>query len=54
MPVFMDDIAGGVSVDDVRKAIRKLRLTEIQKKTTFGLKKTAILVIGKGNQEEIN
>ena len=54
MPVFMDDIMGGVSDDDVRKAIRKLRLMEIQKKTTFGLKKTAILVIGNGNQEEIH
>ena len=25
MPLFMDDIAGGVSVDDVRKAKRKLK-----------------------------
>ena len=54
MPVFMDDITAGVSADDVRKAIRKLRLMEQQKKTTFGLKKTAILVVGNGNHEDID
>ena len=54
MPVYMDDIIAGVDADDIRKAVRKLRLMEIQKKTTFGLKKTVILVVGKGNQQEIH
>ena len=54
MPVFMDDINATGGANDARKGVRKLRLMEDQKKTTFGLKKTVILVIGKGKKEEIN
>ena len=54
MPVFMDDINATGGADDARKGVRKLRVMEVEKKTTFGLKKTVILVIGKGKKEDIN
>ena len=53
MPVFMDDINAGGGPEDVRIGIRKLRLMETLKKTTFGLKKTVIMVVGKGCRELI-
>ena len=53
MPVYMDDINAGGDAEDIRRGIRKLREMEITKKTTFGLKKTVILIVGKGTREEI-
>ena len=53
--VFVDDVMSAGNAEDARKCIRNLRVMEILKKFTYGLKKTKIMVIntGKESKEEI-
>ena len=49
---YVDDILGGVKAEAVRRAIRKMRQLEKEKKYTFGLDKTKYMVMKTGKDEE--
>ncbi len=49
--VFVDDIMSAGTADDVRKCIRNMRLMEIRKKFSYGLKKTKFMVVKTGREE---
>ena len=52
MPVFMDDIAGVGTADNIRKRIENCRRMEIEKKMIYGLKKTKYMVINTRKEPE--
>ena len=52
MPVFMDDIAGVGTADNMGKRIQNCRRMEIEKKMIYGLKKTKYMVITTGKESE--
>ena len=52
MPVFMDDIAGVGTADNIRKRIENCRRMEIEKKMIYELKKTKYMVINTRKEPE--
>ena len=52
MPVFMVDIAGVGTADNIRKRIENYRRMEIEKKMIYGLKKTKYMVINTRKEPE--
>ena len=52
MPVFMDDIAGVGTADNMGKRMQNCRRMEIEKKMIYGLKKTKYMVINTRKEPE--
>ena len=52
MPVFMDVIATKGKTEHVRQGINNCTRMEIEKKISFGLKKTKHMIIKKGREQE--
>lgn len=50
--VFVDDVMSAGSADDARRCIRNLRVMEIHKKFSYGLKKTKIMILKTGREEK--
>ena len=50
--VFVDDIMSAGTADDARRCIRNMRVMEVRKKFSYGLKKTKVMVINTGREEK--
>ena len=50
--IFVDDVMSAGTADDIRRAIRNFAEMEIQKKFTYGLKKTNYMVIKTGREKD--
>ena len=52
MPVFMDEITRAGKAEHIRKGINNCARMEIEKKISFGLKKTKYMIVKTGREEE--
>ena len=52
MSVFMDDIATAGKVEHIRKGIKNCARLGRENKIHFGLKKTKIMIVKTGREEE--